>query len=76
MTRVNAQIGKSVHRKLSRVARAVVERSGVKLEPGQVVHHIDGNRENWSLDNLQIFESQSAHMSYHHTQRAASGRLV
>jgi len=47
--------------------RHVMEQSlGRYLEPGEVVHHRDGNTSNNSIDNLQLFASQSEHISIGH----------
>jgi len=46
--------------------RLVMERSlGRPLLPSDIVHHIDGNRANNSLDNLQIVNSLPEHMALH-----------
>jgi hypothetical protein len=43
--------------------RLVVEsRIGRLLTPGEVVHHIDGNKSNNHPDNLQLFESNGEHL--------------
>lgn len=38
---------------------------GRELEPGEVVHHIDGNRRNNNPENITVFASQSEHMKWH-----------
>lgn len=51
-------------------------------EPGQVVHHIDGNRLNNHSTNLQVMASQSEHIRLHNPvlarwakQKQVGGRL-
>ncbi len=39
---------------------------GRKLTKGEVVHHIDGNKSNNSIDNLILFPTKKAHTKYHH----------
>lgn len=51
--------GKHVHRVLAE------EILGRPLKKGEVVHHKDGNRQNNSLDNLEVLSSQSEHFSLH-----------
>lgn len=41
---------------------------GRKLKPGEIVHHIDGDKQNNHPDNLAVLPSQSAHMAIHRTQ--------
>lgn len=36
-----------------------------ELKKGWVVHHIDLNKSNNSINNLMIFKSQKEHMSFH-----------
>ena len=57
----------------SRLGRGAILMAGIPLSPGQVVHHIDGDRTNNSLGNLQIFDSQHEHMVFHHALRKAKG---
>lgn len=50
---------KSVH-------RWVMEKSlGRKLSHKEVVHHIDGNKQNNKIYNLKLFPNQEAHDKYH-----------
>jgi predicted Zn-ribbon and HTH transcriptional regulator len=49
------------------IARKVLQSVGIVLLPGQVIHHKDGDRNNCDKDNLQIFNSHSEHMKYHHS---------
>lgn len=38
---------------------------GRKLKPGEVVHHIDGNKRNNDALNLMVFPNQAAHALWH-----------
>lgn len=46
--------------------RIVAERMlGRELRPGEVVHHIDGNKRNNDPKNLMVFPSQKEHAEWH-----------
>lgn len=50
--------------------RLVMERHlGRTLSPKEIVHHIDGNKQNNHIENLYLFASQAEHMS--HEQRTS-----
>ena len=52
------------------VHRTVAERVlGRKLKPGEIVHHKDGNKQNFSPDNLEVLPSQSEHAKLHMAKR-------
>jgi hypothetical protein len=45
--------------------RLVMEaKLGRYLTADEVVHHIDGNRENFDISNLKLFKNKAAHISY------------
>ena len=47
--------------------RLVMEKQlGRYLDKKEVVHHIDGNKNNNNLSNLMLFPSNSAHINYHY----------
>lgn len=46
--------------------RVVAEKMlGRSLRPGEVVHHIDGNKRNNRPENLMVFPSQTEHVCWH-----------
>jgi hypothetical protein len=52
--------------------RLVMEKHlGRYLEPEEVVHHIDGNKENNKIENLSLFANNGNHIGYHDKQRKA-----
>lgn len=51
--------------------RVVAEKMlGRKLKPGEVVHHIDGDKRNNAPENLMVFSSQAEHAAWHMAQRS------
>lgn len=56
-------------RKFGKLAHKAVVDAGIVLKTGEVVHHKDGKRQNFTPDNLQVFKNQSEHMKYHHSLR-------
>lgn len=53
--------------------RLVMEKYlGRYLKPYEVVHHIDGDITNNSIENLKLFSDTSEHTKFHAEQRASS----
>lgn len=46
---------------------------GRLLQPGEVVHHINGDKHDNRPENLMVFKSQNDHMAYHQAHPEESG---
>lgn len=70
--RRNKYVGNGI-RTMPLLHREIVEKHlGRKLLPKEVVHHIDGNRSNNNLSNLQVM-SWSEHSKLHHEKEYLNG---
>jgi hypothetical protein len=57
--------------------RLVMEKHiGRYLDPEEVVHHVDGNRLNSRIDNLQLMSSRKEHNVYHPRPRRLDGTFI
>ena len=64
---LNSGEGKTYAKNYGRHEHRVVAEQflGRPLMPGEVVHHIDGNKRNSSINNIRVYQSQSEHAKFH-----------
>lgn len=53
----------------SHVARRVLEKHGIEVPDGTIIHHINGNFKDNRIENLQIFPNHSGHTKLHYINR-------
>ena len=69
--------GKSGWTKYRKEHLVVMEaKLGRDLASGEIVHHIDNNKENNSIKNLHLYESQAEHRRAHVSIRAAAAVVM
>ena len=69
-SRLGTGEGKSYSKTYGKHTHRIVaeEKLGRKLQPGEIVHHIDGNKRNNSPSNLEVM-TQSEHCRLHFTKK-------
>ena len=73
LTRTELYPSELSSRQLGRKSRETLAAAGIVLKRGEVVHHKNGDRRDWSKGNLEVFKNQSEHMKFHHRLRLEKG---
>ena len=61
--------GRHVHRQVAE------QMLGRKLRPGEVVHHINGDKHDNRPENLYVFENQAEHARWHNLHNQKGGGM-
>lgn len=69
--RLGTGAGKTYTKTYGRHTHRVVAEQilGRPLRPGEIIHHLDGNKRNNDPSNIKVFSSQAEHARYHMMQK-------
>lgn len=54
---------------INRAKMVMEQQLGRSLKPGEVVHHVNGDKQDDRPENLQLFANRSEHVRFHHQDR-------